>query len=233
MSILQSILKNYLLTPEETENLSQRVKASAAHCCNSRLNQPLSSDDWNLVDDIADQLWYSSYDLDDKILVGFQLFELFPSYWHMLTPYYHHVRDMVLSSKQKEATWRKFVQYLSDEAYYADPVGYVLWVDFFEDPKTVRETWHGLVSHNRKKESLRKLIESAGPVPFDLKEPVYRAMLKDQVNHPAILRSLLASAYDVYGQIDNRKARHIAAKLKLDKTTEDFRLLTKKLNSPT
>ncbi len=66
---------------------------------------------------------------------------------------------------------------------------------------------------------------------FDLKESVYRAMLKDQRNHPAILRSLLASAYDVYGQIEKGKARHLVAKLKVDKTTKDFRLLTEKLKS--
>ncbi len=63
--VLLNILKNYSLTLEETENLSQRVKASAVHCGNSRLNQPLSSDDWNLVDDIADQLWYGSYRLEE------------------------------------------------------------------------------------------------------------------------------------------------------------------------
>ncbi len=230
-NILLTILKSHPLSLKEVEELSRRVKASAVHCGNSRLNQPLSSDDWNLVDDISDQLWYGAYDLDDKILVGFQLFELLPSYWHTLTPYYDHVREKALSSEQKETVWRKFVQYLADEAHYADPVGYVLWVDFFEDPETVRETWHGLISHNQKKESLRKLIESAGPVSFDLKESVYRAMLKDQRNHPAIFRSLLASAYDVYGQIDKGKARHFVAKLKVNKTTEDFRLLTEKLNS--
>ena len=231
MSILHSILQHHALTPEQVEELSQRVKASAVYCGNSRLNQPLASDDWNLVDDMADQLWYGSYELDDKIFIGFQLFELFPSYWHTLTPYYDRVREKALSSKQKEMIWQKFVQYLADEAYYADPVGYVLWVDFFEDAETVRETWQGLTSYNRRKESLRKLVESAGPVPFGLKEPIYRAMLKDQRNHPSLLRSLLASAYDVYGQIDVKKARRIVAKLKVDKTTEDFRLLTEKLAS--
>ncbi len=154
MSILQSILKNYTLALEEVESLSQRVKASAIHCGNSRLNQPLSTDDWNLVDDIADQLWYGSYSLEEQVLTGFQLFELLPSYWHTLTPYYDHIREKALSSEQKETIWQKFVQYLADEPHYADPVGYVLWVDFFENSETVRETWHGLISHNQKKESL-------------------------------------------------------------------------------
>ena len=137
MGTLQSTLKSCSLTSEKIEGLSQRVKASAVHCGNSRLNQPLSSEYWGLVDDISDQLWYGSYGLDDKISTGFQLFELFPSYFHMLTPYYHYVREKALNSEQKEVIWQKFIQYLAGEAYYADPVGYVLWVDFFEDAETV------------------------------------------------------------------------------------------------
>ncbi len=110
----------------------------------------------------------------------------------------------MLSGEQKETIWRKFVQYLADEAHYADPVGYVLWVDFFENLETVRETWHGMLVV-REESVTPQLVESAGLVPFDLKEAVYRAMLKDQRSHPAILRSLLASAYETNGKLKKER----------------------------
>ena len=229
MEIIDQILERCELGSKKIDELSQRVKVSAINCGKSQLNKPLSSEDWSLVDIITDGLWYEDYELDEQINAGFNLFELFPSYWPTLTPYYDHLREKKLNSQLKEKIWTRFVHYLGDEAYYADPVGYVLWVDFFEDSDTVQETWNGLISHNKDKKSLRKLIESAGPVSFDLKEPIYWAMMKDQKNHQAIFNSLLFSAYDLYGQIEKRKAGHILSKLKVDKGTKEYKLLTDKI----
>jgi len=102
---------------------------------------------------MSDKVWYSTMSNAQKISVGFQLYETFPSYYHFLTPFYRGIRDKEIANQdEKEIIWKHFMKYLASENYYADPVGYVLWVEFFEDATTVRETWQGLVNNypNRK-----------------------------------------------------------------------------------
>ena len=118
---------------------------------------------------------------------------------------------------------------LASENFYADPVGYVLWVEFFEDEETVRDTWQGLVNNYSTKKALLRLLEHSGPVPFDLKETYYNTFLHDESNHEVIFNSLLYSAYDVFGQIDKKKARLILSKLKVDTGTENYNVLKEKL----
>jgi hypothetical protein len=122
-----------------------------------------------------------------KISLGFQLYETFPSYFHFLTPFYRGIRDNeIVDGKEKQIIWAGFMKYLFMENYYADPVDYVLWVEFFEDERTVREAWQGLVNNCSDKKSFLRLLQCAGPVPFDLKESHYNSLLIDATNHEAI-----------------------------------------------
>ena len=77
--------------------------------------------------------------------------------------------------------------------------------------------------------ALCALIESAGPVPFELKAPYYEQLLADKTNHATILSSLYHSAHDVYGKIDRKKALEIVAKLDVNLKSDEYRLLKKKL----
>jgi hypothetical protein len=75
-----------------------------------------------------------------------------------------------------------------------------------------------------------KLLEYAGPVPFDLKAPLYNRLIKDKANHPAIFKSLLYSAQDVYGKIDKPRAQALLKKLKtIDTTSHEYKLLRDKI----
>ena len=172
----------------------------------------------------------SSLTNNQKISLGFELFETFPSYYHFLTPFYYGISNKeIVDPNEKQIIWRHFMKYLASETHYADPVGYVLWVEFFEDHMTVRDTWQGLVNNYSDKKALLRLLEQAGPVPFDLKEIQYDRLIVDKENHELIFNSLLYSAYDVYGQIDKNKALEILAKLKIDTKTEKYKLLIEKL----
>ncbi|MBJ6142771.1 hypothetical protein [Hymenobacter sp. BT559] len=155
---------------------------------------------------------------------------MFSSYYHFLVPFYHGIRNReIYLVEHKEIIWKRFIQYLLAEACYSDPLSYVLWVDFFEDITTVRETWQGLVNNCSTKKALLLLLEIAGPVPFDLKEVYYKALLMDIGSHEVVFNSLLHSAFDVYGQIDSKKAQLILAELKVDINSENYKLLKKKL----
>nr|GFC53870.1 hypothetical protein [Tanacetum cinerariifolium] len=210
MQTINEIVSAYNLSESEIQKIANEVKLSSIGCGTKRDTNESSYDTWVLLEDISDDVWYSAIEITHKILLGFQLYDIFPSYWHFLVPFYRGIRDKEISlPEHKEIIWKQFMQYLASESCYADPVGYVLWVEFFEDVTTVRETWQGLVNNCFTKRLLLTLLEFAGPVPFDLKEIYYKELVSDKASHGCILNSLLYSACDVYGQIDKNKARSI------------------------
>ena len=229
MKTLNDIFSAYKLNKSDVDKLSNEAKTTSIDC-GKVVNKQLQSETWDLFNEISDKVWYSTMTNSQKVSLGFQLYEIFPSYYHFLVPLYRGIRNKeIVSQNEKETIWKYFMKYLALENYYADPVGYVLWVDFFEDETTVIDTWQGLVNNYTDKKALLRLLEHAGPVPFDLKETHYNGLLVDKKNHELIFNSLLYSAYDVYGQIDKKKALNILAKLKIDIVTENYRLLQEKL----
>jgi hypothetical protein len=231
MQTINEIISAYNLSEFEIQKIANEVKLSSVGCGAGRDTKELSYDTWVLLDDISDDIWYSAMVIDYKISLGFQLYEIFPSYGHFLVPFYRGIRDKeIFLPEHKEIIWKQFMHYLASEPCYADPVSYVLWVEFFEDVTTVKETWQGLVSKCPNKKLLLTLLEFAGPVPFDLKEIHYEELISDRDNHEYILKSLLHSAYDVYGKLDKNKAQSIINKLEIDRESENYKLLKNKLN---
>lgn len=230
MQTLNEIFSAYKLNKSDVDRLSNEAKAASIDCGKRGIDKQLAPDTWDLFNEISDKVWYSIMTNTQKISLGFQLYETFPSYYHFLTPFYHGIRNKeIVDPNEKEIIWKHFMKYLASENYYADPVGYVLWVEFFEDETTVSDTWQGLVNNCSDKKAILRLLEQAGPVPFDLKETHYNSLLIDKTNHELIFNSLLYSAYDVFGQIDKIKALNILAKLKVDTGTENYMLLKEKL----
>jgi hypothetical protein len=200
-------------------------------CGQEGVIKELKPETWDLLNDLSDEVWYSKLTSHQKITLGFQLFEAFPSYYHFLTPYYHAIcNEEIAEPAHKELVWKQLIRYLSAEDFYADPVGYVLWVDFFEDASTVKEAWEGLIKYAGGK-SLLSLLERAGPVPFHLKEGVYNNLLGDESTHVAIFNSLLFSSFDVFGDVDAEKALRILGQLKVDRNSEKYKLLVEKLSA--
>lgn len=227
---LNDIFSAYKLSKSDVGRLSNEAKAASIDCGKKGVNKHLLSETWDLFDEFSDKVWFSKMTNSQKIFLGFQLYETFPSYYHFLTPFYHAIRNKeIVDPNEKEIIWKHFMKYLASDNYYADPIGYILWVEFFEDETTVRDTWQGLVNNYADKKALLRLLEQAGPVPFDLKETLYNTLLADKTNHELIFNSLLYSAYDVFGKIDKKKALDILAKLKVDTGTENYSLLKEKL----
>jgi hypothetical protein len=230
MHDVNEILASYNLNALDIQRITTEAKAASVGCGERCVSRGLLQPTWDLLDDISDEIWYSKMKVSHKISLGFQFFEIFPSYYHFLVPFYRGIRNKEISLlKHKEIIWSRFIQYLLAEAYYADPVSYVLWVEFFEDITTVRDTWQGLLSKCHSKKPLLAMLEIAGPVPFDLKEECYKSLIIDKSTHKVIFNSLLHSAFDFYGNIDNKKASIILDGLSVDTNTENYKLLKGKL----
>lgn len=227
---LQEIFDELELSPFRLEQLSNEAKLHAIDCGKLSQDKHLSEETWSLLQELSDEVWKSDMSASKKIELGFQLFELFPHYYHFLVPFYLMIEaGEMVSRDEKKIIWTRFMQYLASENYYADTVAYVLWVEFFEDHSLVAETWEGLTANYSDKKSLLQLLECAGPVPFDLKIPYYYELLTDESNHESIFKSLKSSATDVYGQIDPEKALDILDKMQIDRTSNEYKQLTDKL----
>ena len=231
---IQEFLKEfeYSLTVSDINTLSGEAKTAAVNCGKSNTNQvELNSKTWDLFDDISEDIWYGDLELKTKIQLGFDFFHKFPSYYHFLVPFYRIIMNKELEKNigLKDVIWSKFMSYLSLEKHYSDTVSYVLWVEFFEDASTMEETWKGLLKHCKDDKCLQILIENAGPVDFDLKEPVYHRLIDNENNHISIFKSLLHSSFDVYGKTNDRKAKLLLSKLKINTNTEHYKLLIDKL----
>lgn len=229
MRTVEDILSAFHLTEIEITRLSSEAKEHAVGCGKKESTKELSEETWNLFSGMSEKVWDSSLPTNQRIELGFRLFDLFPDYYHFLVPFYHLIRsDGAITEDQKQLVWKKFMEYLGADEHYADPVGYVLWVDFFEDPETVVETWNGLIK-NVNKTSLSKLLEHAGPVPYELKELIFKELLADTDNHETIFKSILYSAFDVYGKLDRDKALKLLSELNIDRDTSEYKQLMLKL----
>ncbi|SFU37547.1 hypothetical protein SAMN05216480_10245 [Pustulibacterium marinum] len=163
----------------------------------------------------------------EKLNLSFDFFERSPEYGicSELNMYFSE-----LTSEEKNTLLDYYKKYLkSDKPEHKKQIKYSLWVDFFEDPQTVAETWNSLIGDCKDEHILRELLSVSGPVPFDKKDELYLKLIKDKTNHEAILDSLVGSFFDVYGDINMQRARVILPTLKIDKTSEKYIKLNKKL----
>jgi hypothetical protein len=126
-----------------------------------------------------------------------------------------------LSPPQKEIFWGRIVTILlKDTKAFTNTLMYALWVDFFEDGKTVHEAWAALTNPPPSDQVLENILIHAGPVPFSLKLPVYQSLIQHTQWHYPIFHSLLHSAFDAYGSIDKQAALRIFENLQIQETTE-------------
>jgi len=135
---------------------------------------------------------------------------------------------------ERERLWREYGGLLDQgDERLADPVSYSLWVDFFEDGGTVKEAWNALAEDPGATERrLDRILDTAGPVPWDLKARVYHRLLPQPRWHPAILKSLVHSKHDVFGEIDRAAARRILNRLEVSPRTEQLSELREALVEP-
>jgi hypothetical protein len=127
--------------------------------------------------------------------------------------------------------WNEYRTLVSDpDDRLADPVAYSLWCDYFENPETVDEAWNEIARPDTLSEKgLERVLDVAGPVPFGRKAALYEQLIAEERWHPAIFRSLLHSAFDVYGEIDTGTARELLQRLELPPETAGLDELKRKL----
>ena len=195
-----------------------------------------SSEAW--PDDLADvphdlaDLWYDeSTTLSDRLGLALRVYAEMPCYGTLM---YVKQAHQQLDGSLRNRLWDAFRAALdSDDPRVADPVGYSLWVDFFEDQSTVHEAWREMTRRGSTpwEQRLRRVLEIAGPVPWPEKEALFEELAGDAGWHPHIARGLVHSAFDVYGQLDEAAARQWLDRLHVSDDVLGLRELREKLEA--
>lgn len=177
--------------------------------------------------DISDLVWESSIPTGEKLHLMLHFYEQMPCYAYLI--YLKGCYDR-FPTEERVVFWIWVRQILNGEDdALSFPITYSLWCDFFEDPRTVEEAWHSLISPLPSTKALEKILIHSGPVPFELKQPLYATLLPDHTWHYFIYRSLLHSAFDVYGKMDPQKAVDLLNRLDLASNTLHLDKLRKRL----
>lgn len=233
MNLLQGLLDKHELNPEEVQRMSRECRAyGAGYGTLNRQDVELSPPTQLKIDALAKSVWSNRYSRTEQIELAFQVHELFPGSYPLMQGFYHlKSGNDDDDPKIWNRIWQKFCEYLNEEDCLADPILYVLWVDFFETESAVEFAWAGLMAFAHTQKTQQRILESAGPVPYPLKEPLLLRMMQDTTNHECILTSLLQWSYDVYGKLDVEKAKEVLSKLEVDRESEDYAALAGRLGA--
>ena len=120
--------------------------------------------------------------------------------------------------EERQMLWEAFRAALASvDEPLADPVAYVLLVDFFEDHASAGEAWHETTRQDVAPSArrLERVLAVAGPVPWAVKAPLLETLLGSLEWHRGVLRALESSAFSVCGEIEPRTARAWLDRLRL------------------
>jgi hypothetical protein len=181
--------------------------------------------------DLGDLIWYEGeYDDEQRVALALEAYRAMPAYAHLAFVKWSY-RD--LGRGGRALLWAGYRELLATaDDQLAAPVAYSLWVDFYEDRSTVKEAWRETSQVDGDSERrLKRVLEASGPVPFKLKQRLYEQLAADTAWHPWILRSLIRSTTDVYGDLHRRKARRWLDRLTVPDDADAVQALRNALES--
>ncbi|WP_424217062.1 GNAT family N-acetyltransferase (plasmid) [Streptomyces sp. BI20] len=121
----------------------------------------------------------------------------------------------------------------------AEPVEYSLWVDWFENHRTVEQSYTGVLGRDAHllapgmSEALtrraRRVLEVSGPVPWPLKAPALHAAARVPELRMSVFHALRAGYHDVYGHLEPRPAHALLTALRIPADTPHRAALTRVL----
>jgi hypothetical protein len=154
-----------------------------------------------------------------RLRLGFGLLDLLGEYWVTC-----EIRFLIANTTNPlvhELLWQEYRSRLEAQGP-AEAITYSLWVDWFEDHTTVETAFARVLGddagrlHNGEAALLRRarrVLEISGPVPWTVKEPVYRTAVEIPELHAALFKGLLTSYHDAYGDIEPEPALRLLARL--------------------
>lgn len=156
----------------------------------AKLPDETDQQDYDIITDITQYILDSDIDPKEQIILFFELYNICPSFSLLSTLKCFYWENLFESAKKE--FWKNVISiFNSNKEYLIKPIEYSLWCDFFEDTRTVKETWNNLVSKDVSDSVLKIVLNVSGPVPFNLKKPLYYRLIGSNYWHIHIFKSLL------------------------------------------
>jgi hypothetical protein len=168
-----------------------------------------------------------------RLRLAFGLLDLLDEYW--VTVEIGFAMKNEQSPPVWEALWECYRSRL-EAPRMAKNLTYSLWVDWFEDTKTVATAFTAVLGKDldllRDSDALDeadraafhrrvcRILEVSGPVPWPIKVPVYEAASGRADLHPSLFKGLLFSYHDFYGRLEPDAALDLLRRLELPDGTE-------------
>lgn len=165
----------------------------------------------------------------EKLQLTFQIYADMPTYTYLE---YIPNKYQNFSLQERNVFWNWVRNILSKpEIALSNPVECLLWFDFFDNPNTVDESWTELTKADAPDLQIQRILIASSPVPFPLKEILYKRLIENTDWHYYIYYSLLYSKMDVDGKFDKKRAKQIFSKLVLQPGVEYLSYFIKVVNT--
>ncbi|WP_067816535.1 hypothetical protein [Actinomadura kijaniata] len=159
----------------------------------------------------------------------FGLLDLLDHYWVT-----HELSHLVLTEPSVAGAFWAGCRRRLEAPEEPEALTYSLWVDWFEDVRTVGTAFGETLG--RDVEALRApapgllhrarhVLDNSGPVPWELKRPVYGTAVDVPELRQALFRGLLHGYHDVYGKLEPSEALALLRRLRLPEGTEHLAAL--------
>ncbi len=180
----------------------------------------------------SEALTDSALDQLDRLYLALGLLELLDDYWVACEIGWRmrQTHDASLVT----AFWDSYRHHL-ESTQPPEAVRYSLWVDWFEDPSTVKTAFAEVLGNDVERlrgtgrlaeltdgplfRRAERVLQDSGPVPWTVKYRLYVDLATLETLHPALFCGILASYHDVHGDLDPIAALDLLRRLRLPADT--------------
>ncbi|MFG2332669.1 hypothetical protein ACGFMM_23980 [Streptomyces sp. NPDC048604] len=162
----------------------------------------------------------------DQVRLAFGLLDLLGEYW--VTCEIRFADQGPEGPLPADVLWDGYRRRLEADGN-AEPLTYSLWVDWFEDRGTAATAFAEVLGNDidrvvaERSEPLlrraRRVLECSGPVPWQVKAPVYLVAAREPALRAALFHGLRASYHDVHGDLEPFAALALLDRLELPPDT--------------
>jgi len=183
-----------------------------------------------LIHEVIDHaLTDPALDPDERLCLGFGMLDHFDDYAVAMYLAWEFTGVNAAHAHRLDLLWI-FCREVLERENESEAVGYWLWVDWFEDIATSVSSFHEMVVgagrltlesglDQQARRRIDRVLRLSGPVPWETKEPVFEAAVRDPQLHEALRVAISAARQDVYGQLNVSAAARLLSQIPEDERT--------------
>lgn len=180
--------------------------------------------------DLSGRLWFEGDEsVGERLEVAAELYRRMPCYANLMYWPYD-----TFDERTRARMWDVYQAFLEDPRdAVAHPIAYSLWVDFFEDPRTVDRAWREVAGPQEpRRPRLERVVSASGPVAWARKASLYEQLAAEGGWDEPLIAGLYGSCVDVYGSLDRLPALRILRRVRASTNHEVYRILEQALEDP-